>query len=77
MKKAFLLDMDVMHLRSGIPAEIIGVVFATPDGRGRSEQACYRVKFEDGVEDVYPINALQLQVTTEEDTQMWKMKKAR
>jgi hypothetical protein len=49
--------------RSGEPATIIGVEWVKPGGHGG--RACFRIRFEDGVEDVTPICDVENYTLTE------------
>ena len=46
-KKAYLTSTDKIYYRAGIPAEIIGVVFASPF-KSDPLRAYYHILFDDG-----------------------------
>ena len=52
MGKRFLVGIHRLSFRPGTPAEIMGVETVTPKGWPARE--CYRVRFEDGIEDLVP-----------------------
>lgn len=51
----FLVGTHHFSFRAGMPAEIIGVVMALPEGCGA--RPAFRVRFADGVEDLVAIFA--------------------
>lgn len=51
--KAYLIGTHYTSFRRGEPAEIIGVEFVTPEGL--QPRPCYKIRYEDGVEDAVPI----------------------
>lgn len=64
--KAFLVGTHRYSFRAGKPAEIIGVVFITPDKL--NPRACYHVRFDDGAEDFVAISDINnFKIISEED----------
>lgn len=51
--KAYLVGINRYSFRAGIPAEIMGVDFVTPDNRVR--RLCFHVRWRDRYEDWVPI----------------------
>jgi hypothetical protein len=52
--KAYYVGTHRYSLNAGIPAEIIGVVLATPTGL--DQRLCYHVRWSDGKEDWTPVH---------------------
>jgi len=52
--KAYYVPTYVYALNAGIPAEILGVVLATPSGL--AQRLCYHVRWADGREDWIPVH---------------------
>lgn len=53
IEKAFLVGTHRHSFRSGVPAEIVGVMWVQPDGL--SLRLCYAIRFADGHEDHVPM----------------------
>ena len=52
--KAYLVGIHPYYFRCGEPAEIIGVVIATP--KDSEPRPCFHIRFEDGEEDYIPLS---------------------
>lgn len=71
-QKAFLVGTHRYSFQAGEPAEIIGVQFVTP--KNAEPRACYRLRFEDGQEDLVPLSeAHHFEIISEEDVRQGKI----
>lgn len=50
--KAYYVGTHQYSFRTGEPAEILGVVWVTPEEKDRPPRACFHVRYEDGTEDL-------------------------
>ncbi|MEW6617373.1 MAG: hypothetical protein AB1333_03055 [Patescibacteria group bacterium] len=71
-EKAFLVGTHRAMFHAGEPAEITEVVFSTPEGL--KPRACYRVRFENGDEDLIPISeSHHFEIISESDVKSEKI----
>ncbi len=72
VQKAFLVGTHCNSFHAGKPAEIIGVVFITPDGL--APRAAYLVRFENGDEDMIAVSdQTNYEIISEEDVKNGKI----
>ncbi len=70
-KRAFLVGTHPYSFRSGKPAEILGVEFATPEGE--TSRPCYRIRFNDGYVDGVPMSDTKnFEIISENDPRVRK-----
>ncbi len=73
-QRTFLVGTHRHSFRAGKPAEILGVVFVTPEGR--EARACYHVRFEDGQEDHVAVSDTQFsEIISEKDVKAGRIPK--
>lgn len=71
-QKAFLVGTHRYSFQSGKPAEIIGVLFVTPEGC--DARLCYHIRFENGQEDFVPVSeSHHFEIISEEDVRSRKI----
>ena len=65
-QKAFLVGTHRFSFQAGKPAEIMGVVFATPEGL--EARPCYQITFDDGREDFVTLSeSHHFEIISEQD----------